>query len=102
MLLDRIQSSANTLAEITYAAGENVVHTIYAIYYGYAGGTTSGGIVILVDAVVKLRVPVTATGAGFLPFPPVSFNRGAAVVVRIEAGGASVVGDLNVLHAANP
>lgn len=93
--------AANTAAVVTKSAGgAGVRNVIGGIYWSYVGDTPSGGSLSVTDDGINVfSEGISAEGPGFFNFiPPMQFGDNTDVVVTLAAGGASVVGRLN-LHA---
>jgi hypothetical protein len=101
------QSTANAPVSITItpAADEHVV--IDQIVFSYSTVNVAGGITVAFGGVVKLRGSIVVGGLGHLMFRTGCddglYNgpapaKGEAVVVTLLAGGAAVIGDLNVIY----
>lgn len=90
--------AANTAAVVTYAAVVQQAHVIAGVHFGY-DGTPTGGKLTIEDGSgnTVLAIPVTAAGAGFLPFLP--FKQGTAntaLIITLAAGGSGVKGYVSV------
>jgi hypothetical protein len=90
--------AADTAAVVTLAAaGEGVSHVITGIYFGYDDTPTGGSLTVTDGGSTVFQIPVTAAGAGFIPFdPPLKGTANSEVVVTLAAGGGSVSGAVNV------
>ena len=96
-------SSANANVVISSpAGGYGLVDAIYGIYWSYSGGTPTGRITISDSGTSVFDIDITSAGPGFMAFPiPPKAQRKGAYAVTLYAGGAGVIGKLNLLHAAD-
>jgi hypothetical protein len=96
-------TQTHAAAAVTYAAPLNpfVAHVLYGVVWSYSGGTPTGGAITVTDAGVTIgSFDITAAGPGSMNFtPPLSSSPGAAMVVTLADGGASLVGKLTCRHA---
>jgi hypothetical protein len=92
-------SSANGAAILTLTAPTDATkrRAFDALHWSYSATPTGGRLQITSGTQPSYDVDITAGGPGYLAFPP-SFRgqAGQTVVVTLAAGGASVVGKVNV------
>ena len=96
---DTGESAANAAVAITYAALADRSHLIWSIEWSY-DGTPTGSIAITVSGTAVFQQDVRAAGPGAVTFePPQKAARNAEVIVTLAAGGAGVVGKVNITHS---
>lgn len=94
----KVQSGANTAASITLTASPDQRHKLQEVLWSYSG-TPTGKITVTGLEGDDMDVDVTAGGTGAIPLPPAAYGRvNTSVVITIAAGGAGVIGKLNVFH----
>lgn len=95
-------AAANTAVVVTLAAVAGYRHYLAEIIWSYDGEPTGGRLTVSGIEGDDVDVDITAAGPGPLFLAPLAGEVGAAVVVTLAAGGASVVGKLNVHYATMP
>lgn len=100
---DTATAAANTAVVLTYAAGIGAVRTIKQVQAVYSGNPTGGLLTIeSPSGTVVRQYPVTTTERVVdLPGNGISFPHNSQVVVRLSAGGAGIVGTVNVTQATS-
>jgi hypothetical protein len=92
------EPAADTAAIVTYSGTAGVSHVISGIAFGYDIDPIGGLLTVTANAVVVFTIPVTKSGAGFIPFtPPKKSGVAHALVVTLAAGGAGCTGKVSVL-----
>lgn len=91
--------AADTAAVVTYNAVADAQHVISGIAWGYNAVPTGGSLTVEDGAgTTVFSMPITADGAGFIPFdPPKRGTINTALIITLAAGGASVTGTLSIL-----
>jgi uncharacterized membrane protein len=93
--------AAGAAAVLTYAAtpGTNRVHVLSrGIAFGYSDTPTGGSLKIENGGVVCFGpIPITGSGAGFIPFGELESSPGAALVITLAAPGGAITGNITVL-----
>jgi len=101
----RVTSAANTNADIVLPAVPGVVYQITSILASYSGAPTTARFGILSNAVAVIDLDLSLTQAGIIPLPyPLSLTEdvpGAAITIRLFAGGVAIVGKLMVGYTAS-
>jgi hypothetical protein len=88
---------ANAAVAITFAALADRTHIIWQIDWSYSGAPTGGALTITDGGTTVFQVDISAAGPDSIIFaPPKKAKLNSAVVVTLAAGGAGVVGKLNV------
>lgn len=91
-------AGTNAAATITLAAVAGMRHAISGILWSYSAAPTGGRLTITNGGVTVEDIDITGSGPGVLAFDPAKLgDTGAAVVVTLAAGGAAVVGKVNLL-----
>lgn len=90
-------AGANTAVTITKAAaGAGISNVISEVIWSY-NAAPAGSILITDGGTTVIQFDITAAGPGFVQFdPPLRMAANSALVVTLGAGGASVVGKLNI------
>jgi hypothetical protein len=93
-----VTSSANAAATITLAApGAAAQHALSAIHWSYSAAATAGTLTISAGATTVLSLDLGAAVRDSLLFDPVLLGGlNAEVVITLGAGGAGIIGKLNV------
>ena len=92
-------SGANAAITVTLAASAGNRHHVVEVIASYSGTPTGGRLTSTGLAGDQLDVDVTASGPAPISFPPVTGAGSGAVTFTLAAGGAGVVGKLNVIYA---
>src|SRR5689334_17691500 len=97
---DTATAGANTAVVLTYAAAAATRHVVEGIVCSYSAPPTGGNLKIEDGAGVTIfQADITASGPTIIPLPAaIRGSNNTALIVTLSAGGASVVGKLNVLH----
>lgn len=91
--------AANTAAVVTYPAVVNGYNIISGVAWSYSDDPTGGRLTISDGTNVILDIDITSSGPGFINFPiGKRSSRGAAMVIRLYAGGAGVSGKISILN----
>lgn len=97
---DTATAAANTSVALTFAALADRCHVIFRIDWSYDGSPTGGSLTITDGGTDMLVLAITAAGPDSIEFdPPKKAKLNSAVVITLAAGGAGVVGKLNVTQA---
>lgn len=92
-------SADNAAATITYAAAAGQRHALSGIIWSYDGSPTGGRLTVTEGVTMLLDVDITESGPGFLPFERgKSGGTGAVLTITLYAGGAGVIGKLNIIN----
>ena len=91
-------SGANAPVSVTLAAVAGVRHHVLGVIASYSAEPTAGRLTSTGLGGDQVDVDLTAPGAAPINFPPVSGANGGSVVFTLAAGGAGVVGKLNVIY----
>lgn len=90
-------AAANTAVALTFAALAGRSHAMHSIEWSYSGAPTGGSLSITDGGTTVFQTDIAAAGPGTITFkPPRKAKQNSAVVVTLAAGGAGVVGKLNV------
>ena len=93
---DLYARGVNAAAIVTFAPGR-VRYELFGVCWSYNAVPTNGRLTIMGGG-FNFDIDITADGPGFIPFPaPLHATDNTAIVVTLYAGGATVVGKLNVL-----
>ena len=92
---NRTGSGTNADVTLTLSAEVGKRSSITSLSWSYSDAPTGGSIIINDGANPVFRVDVTAAGPGFLPVL-IEGSAGAVMTVTLTAGGADVVGRLNI------
>jgi len=96
---DTGESAANAAVAVTYAALADRCHVLWQIEWSYSAAPT-GSLTITDGGTTMLQLDITAAGPDSIVYePPKKAKLNSAVVVTLAAGGAGVVGKLNVTHS---
>jgi hypothetical protein len=88
--------AANTDVTITLGPGKGE-HQFAMIYWSYSATPTNGRLTVMGGG-FNFDVDITAGGVGYIHWPvPEYAANGQQIVVTLAAGGAGVVGKLNLL-----
>ena len=88
--------AANTAVAITLAANADEYHVLHAIQYSYTAAPTNGGITVTIGGTTVFDFDIVGT-EDTIEFPkPIYQNKNEAMVITLKAGGAAIVGSLNV------
>ena len=93
-------SAANAEARITLPAEVGKRHIVSGLAWSYDSQLSDGRLHIYInnDAnMVVFDIDIISSGPGFIPFTK-QFDTGLQVDIVLQAGGAGVVGKLNVLN----
>lgn len=96
-------STANAAAVITIAAGADDFWVLDAIGFSYSAGSPAGSITVAIGGTTLFTLNITGTTDQFLDFSNCPIYKAArtkneALVVTLAAGGASVIGKLNIRY----
>jgi len=90
--------ASNTAAVVAYTGLAGVAHVISGIAFGYDTDPTGGLLTITSGGATVFSVPITKSGAGFIPFTPPKLSAVAAdLTITLAAGGAGCTGKVSVL-----
>jgi hypothetical protein len=95
-----VGTATNAVVTVAYAAaGSGVSHVITGVKVSYTGGSLAGGNVKVKDgATAVLDLDISAAGQETITFnPPLKGSPNTAMSVVLAAGGAGLVGKINVL-----
>lgn len=93
---------ANTAAIITLgAAGVGISNVISGIAWSYNADPTGGNLIVENGSgSTVFSIDITNQGPGFIPFnPPKKGTANTDMIITLAAGGASVVGKVNLLNS---
>jgi hypothetical protein len=94
-------AGANALVAITLVGVAGYRHYLPFLVWSYSGLPTGRLTISGLDG-DDVDFDITAAGAGPVFFPPLAGTIGASVVITLAAGGAGVVGKLNVCAGLLP
>jgi hypothetical protein len=97
VLSEQQTSADNGAATITLAAVASRAHFVHHLQWSYNGSPSGGRLFITVAGVTKFDVDVTTGGPGGFGLE-LAGGTNEAVVVTLAAGGAGVIGKLNVQY----
>lgn len=92
-----VVSAADTDAVQTIAAAPGKKHLIHAIQWSYSGDPTTGRLTVSIASVDKFDVDITMDGPSGFGIELVG-GVNEAIVITLAAGGADIVGKLNVQY----
>lgn len=96
----KVTSAANTNADIVLPAAVGTIYQITSILASYSVAPTTARFGVLSNAVVVIDLDLSLSQAGIIPLPyPLLMAEdvpGAAITIRLFAGGIGVVGKLMV------
>lgn len=87
--------AANTAAVVTLISLDRNRRIIHSVQWSYSDNPTGGRLTITDDGVTIFDVDITVGGPGGFTITKVG-GRGKTMVVTLAAGGAGIVGKLNV------
>lgn len=88
--------AANTAVVITLAADADETHVLHGIQCSYSATPTGGGITVSIGGSDVFDFDIVGTEQVF-DFPkPIYGQKNQAMVITLKAGGAAVIGSLNV------
>lgn len=91
-------TATNGIVTLTFAGVASYGWCIAGIAWSYSGTPTGGNITITDGGNTVFSVDVTTGGPGFVSFnPAMEATIGNTLVVTLAAGGAAIVGKLNLL-----
>jgi hypothetical protein len=90
-------SADNGAATITLAAVASRSHFVHHLQWSYNGSPSAGRLFITSDGVTKFDVDVTTGGPGGFGLELIG-GVNETVVITLAAGGAGVIGKLNVQY----
>lgn len=95
-------AGANTAVVITITAVADVIHVIRSIQFAFdATPTATANLTVVAGSTTIFQTKVTDSGPGPMDFPAGLHNDetpNEAVVITLAAGGAGVIGTLNVQY----
>jgi hypothetical protein len=95
-----IGTDTNANVALTLTAIEQLRHELNYVCWSYSAAPTGGRLVVTNNGTTVFDVDITAGGPGALRLPDIGSDKNAAMVITLYAGGASVVGKLNVYAGA--
>jgi hypothetical protein len=98
-LREAIVGTPNAVASTPAIVSPGEGRSLVVVVAGWYNATPTNGLLSIVgsDAVTYLNVPVTSSGAGFLP--PLALPPDMGCTINLSAGGAGVTGYLNYATA---
>jgi hypothetical protein len=95
---NKATAAANTAVTVTLAAVAGESHRLTYLAYSYSASPTGGQITITDGGTTIFDLDVTSSWEVFESLPPggIKCSTNSAVVLTLAAGGAGIVGKLNV------
>ena len=101
---DTATAAANTEVVLTVAAASYLRHVLKAVEAYYSGGTPANGVLTIEETSgqVVRSFPMGAQTSFVKEFPGdgLILDRNTALVVRLSAAGAGIIGRINITRAA--
>ena len=92
-----VASGINTIVAVQYPiAGAGMHHVVEGVAWSYSGDPTGGNLTITDGVTITFDIDITNQGYGYVPVR----KRGTAntiMNIALAAGGAGVVGRLNII-----
>jgi hypothetical protein len=100
---DHATAADNTAVAITLVGQAGYRHYVPMVSGSYDGVPSGGRLTITgLDNDETFDVDIVAAGQFAIPFPPLAGKEGTNLVVTLAAGGAGVIGKLNVFSTPLP
>lgn len=105
VLASKLDAVANAEAEVLIAGVAGQSHVLKGIEYSYKAGTPAGKVTITDGSTIVKEWDVAGEGHWSIDYSTVGpvgglpMAEGAALKVELGAGGASVLGKLNITYA---
>lgn len=97
-----VTSGSNAACSITITGVAAMRHYVVGVLWSYNGAPTGGRLTSTGLEGAEVDFDITTSGPGPLLTPPVVGERGSDVSFTLAAGGAGVVGKINVWYATVP